>query len=780
MRHALKTELEETHHIRCDSTPSDKVQLACLWTESRHPPSLYREGVDCIVLGESIPFTEISAYIEMGALGVYDLRLVPIKVAAELIKSHLRSPRKKAPQTTTPSSRFAILEWDRDFRIARWSDDAETLTGLSRNQALNRSIGEWLIPEEEIGPFIASCHSVIKGELPEFKGQWNIITADEQTLPTFWKVVPKDHRAQSFIGIFELASSAELSPRATPLSPHTGPDATPPVHDELPDLLTEAFAQDSKVEFLATAVEHLAIGVYVTDETEDCVFTVWNKEMQRLFQKKKSEVLGKRLSEVFTDPLLRSVLSEVAPPRTRNRAIIPQMATPKRPDAHFIADINKTVLFDDSGAKSSIVGVVHDVTDRIKSENRLVAAFNELEASKEKLEQSNLEIRKGIEKAKKLAVAAQSSNKAKSFFLSNISHELRTPLNSIISLTHALLEKTFGPLNPIQTENMEIVSDSARHLQALITDILDLSKIELGKLNLKIARANVVEIAQSSIRMVEQQAALKEVTCKLDNRAAIDLIDADSKRLRQILLNLLVNAVKFTRPKTQITLEIDSPPGSNSIYFTVRDHGIGIQESDFHRIFSPFTQLDDSLARQYEGTGLGLAIVSKLVELHGGGLRVQSRPNEGAQFRVELPCAQHEGAPPGESLPTLAEIALKSKRVDNLVLIVDENDRSTAQALAASRANPQLTTVAAMPNEISAYHDQIAPKAIIVDLSTLSSHGHDWMQISRALPSWKNTHWIATCSLDIATSHESAKQHSFHEFRCKPLKQETFANLIPS
>lgn len=583
----------------------------------------------------------------------------------------------------------------------------------------------------------------------------------------------------AYCSIENLASflSAHLDALAEPKAESFPLASTPANIEPLPEHIHAIPQVHNQADLLSQAVEHLSIGVYLTDETRDSRITIWNRLMEKLFRRPKNQVIGRSIYEVFDDPVVRSILTEVSNPHSKNRAILPKYRNDGHRESNFIADVSKTILANDSGQTLAVIGVVHDVTDRIQSENRLVAAFNELEASKEKLEQSNLEIRRGIEKAKKLAVAAQSSNKAKSFLLSNISHELRTPLNSIVSLTHALMEGTFGPLNRKQAENLEIVADSARHLQALIIDILDLSKIELGKMTLKISKTNVSEIAQSSIRMVEQQAASKNVRCVLRLEHQTELIDADAKRLRQILLNLLVNAVKFTRSDSEVILTVSENLPASSIVFSVSDHGIGIPEGDFHRIFSPFTQLDDSLSRQYEGTGLGLAIVAKFVELHGGGLSVESALNAGATFTIELPKSIDESLSL-EPVPTLAEIALSPKRTRNLVLVIDENERVAHSIRQSAISFSSLAPIVTTPGEISAYCDQLRPLAVIVDLATITTHGYDWIQRARELPAWKKTRWIATSSLDVKASRETAKKQKFDEFRCKPIAADTFETLV--
>lgn len=532
---------------------------------------------------------------------------------------------------------------------------------------------------------------------------------------------------------------------------------------------------DTGSAFLAAAVEMLEIGVYVLDQKKGDRVTVWNSEMERLFLRSKKEVIGQKIEDLFDDSLVQDVFRDVPNAYNRNRAIFPSKGINR---SNFIADISKTQIQGKGGKPSAIVGIIQDVTNRIHSENRLIAAFNELESSKEKLEQSNLEIRKGIEKAKKLAVVAQSSNKAKSYFLSNISHELRTPLNSIVSLTHALLEGTFGDLNAKQQEHLDIVSDSSKHLQSLINDILDLSKIELGKMNLKFAQSSVEDVARSSIRMIEQEASLKKVSCILEMHTDHEYLEVDAKRLRQILLNLLVNAVKFTKPNTEVTLRIQEDTDTQALAFHIIDHGIGINEEDFAKIFSPFTQLDDSLSRQYEGTGLGLAIASKFVELHGGGLRVQSTPNQGSTFTVTLPLTQPADSGESALRKTLSEIAIEPQASRNLLLIVDENELSALRIREQVTRFTALNPILALPNEISAYHDQVAPKAILVDLNIITTHGTDWINSAKKLPAWKKTKWIAIGSLDLPDNHKAARRLGFDTCSCKPISNILLSKIL--
>ncbi|MFW5739743.1 MAG: sensor histidine kinase, partial [Myxococcota bacterium] len=220
-------------------------------------------------------------------------------------------------------------------------------------------------------------------------------------------------------------------------------------------------------------------------------------------------------------------------------------------------------------------------------------------------------------------------------FFANMSHELRTPLNSVLGLADALLEGVFGELDEQQQGILETMRASGHHLLDLINDILDLSKIEAGRLELDMRSIRSSEVCQISLRMVRQMALRKRIGTWMRTDPRSPVVVADERRLKQMLVNLLSNAVKFTPTGGQIGLEAWSQ--GEEIYFSVSDTGIGISPPDLRRIFEPFTQIDSSLARQHEGTGLGLALVRKLAELHGGRVDVDSEPGRGSRFTIVLP-----------------------------------------------------------------------------------------------------------------------------------------------
>jgi signal transduction histidine kinase len=232
---------------------------------------------------------------------------------------------------------------------------------------------------------------------------------------------------------------------------------------------------------------------------------------------------------------------------------------------------------------------------------------------------------------------AEMANRAKSEFLAIMSHELRTPLNAILGMSDSLQDELYGTVNPKQKECLQAIHSSGQHLLLLIEDILDMSKIEMGKLELTIWEVVIDPLCQACIQRIKAAATAKQLEVFYQVPDNLPLIQADEQRLKQIVINLLNNAVKFTAKGGKIGLEVTHDVEQQRICFTVWDTGIGIAEQDRDKLFKPFVQLDARLSRAYEGTGLGLALVSKLTRLHNGTVSVVSELGNGSRFTVSLP-----------------------------------------------------------------------------------------------------------------------------------------------
>ena len=231
-------------------------------------------------------------------------------------------------------------------------------------------------------------------------------------------------------------------------------------------------------------------------------------------------------------------------------------------------------------------------------------------------------------------------SKAKSQFLSSMSHELRTPLNAIIGFSEVLRDESFGELNNKQKEYIGDIWTSGKHLLSLINDILDLSKVEAGKMELELDQVNIPLLLQGSLTMIKEKAEKHGIELKLNIDKKVLDIAADERKVKQIIYNVLSNSVKFTPQGGSITITVQEKDRDN-ILISIADTGIGIEDKDKHKVFEEFQQIDSTYSRQYAGTGLGMPLSKKMVELHHGKMWFESKgKNKGTCFYVLLPKSQ--------------------------------------------------------------------------------------------------------------------------------------------
>jgi signal transduction histidine kinase len=270
------------------------------------------------------------------------------------------------------------------------------------------------------------------------------------------------------------------------------------------------------------------------------------------------------------------------------------------------------------------IAVVTDITDRKLAEL-------ELERYRKHLENMVEERTAELEIAKE---RAESADQLKSAFLATMSHELRTPLNSIIGFTGMLLQELPGPLNDEQKKQLRMTQKSGRHLLSLINDILDLSKIEAGQLNLSTDRFKIADVIQNVIDLSKPFAQSKNLLLTSEVDPEIPEIISDQFRVQQVIINLVNNALKFTEVGS---VKVEAFKKGTHLVVRVIDTGMGIEASKIDALFKPFIQIDTGVARKHEGTGLGLSISKKLMTMLGGIISVESEPEKGSTFVIELP-----------------------------------------------------------------------------------------------------------------------------------------------
>ncbi|MEA3360124.1 MAG: ATP-binding protein [Thermodesulfobacteriota bacterium] len=307
-----------------------------------------------------------------------------------------------------------------------------------------------------------------------------------------------------------------------------------------------------------------------------------------------------------------------------------------------------------------IVDVAEDISSNKTDVTWLPKRRDEIGILNDSLKIMTTNLQNSIEKLTVAQQQAESANIAKSEFLANMSHELRTPLNHIIGFTELVVDKNFGDLNETQEEYLGDALYSSRHLLSLINDILDLSKVEAGKMELEPSDINLKELLGNSLTMIKEKAIKHGIQLSTDMKDIPATITADERKLKQVLYNLLSNAVKFTSEGGEIHLTADLVEGSKLevqgerypfqlsasdvelhpkwIQISVTDTGIGLKPEDLERIFNPFEQVESSKTRRFQGTGLGLSLTRSLVELHGGRVWAESEgKGKGSTFQFLIP-----------------------------------------------------------------------------------------------------------------------------------------------
>src|SRR5687768_5097861 len=399
------------------------------------------------------------------------------------------------------------------------------------------------------------------------------------------------------------------------------------------------------------------------------IITDLNKQMEALTGCTRDELIGAPFKNYFTDPSR----AEAGINRVLNEGKVTnyELTARARDGTLTVVSYNATTFHDRDRRLQGVFAAARDVT--------------ELKRIEQTLQQKNVEL--------------EDASRMKSEFLANMSHELRTPLNAIIGFSEVLSDGLLGDMSDKQRRFIGDIFKSGKHLLSLINDILDLSKVEAGKMLLDLESVEISPLLRNSLSIIKGQAATRHV--RLDMRAADRLgsMNADGRKVKQIVYNLLSNAVKFSADGGEVVLQADRVPRADVgilggpwagrafaladstfpefLRISVTDNGIGISPDGLEQLFKPFSQVDSGLARKFEGTGLGLAMVKLLADLHGGAVAVESGVGEGSCFSVWIPIRAPENLDNPEGLAPVRASG-ETQAICRTALVVESNHRSAA------------------------------------------------------------------------------------------------------
>jgi signal transduction histidine kinase len=431
---------------------------------------------------------------------------------------------------------------------------------------------------------------------------------------------------------------------------------------------------------------------------------------------------------------------------------------------------------------------------QVAAYEQLQLELSERQQAEQKLAQLNMELEQRVQdRTAELQCTNQELARAtrlKDEFLANMSHELRTPLNAILGMTEGLQEEVFGIINEQQIKALKIVISSASHLLSLINDILDVAKIESGQIQLEYTSIPLNHLCSSSLTFIKQQAFQKHI--QLETQLPLNLPDlfVDERRIRQVLINLLTNAVKFTPEGGKVTLAASQLPvedntKQNYIRITVVDTGIGITPENINKLFRPFVQIDSALNRHHSGTGLGLALVKQVVELHGGQVGLTSQLGVGSLFTIDLPCESGTSVEFNPSVqpsngqndiitPAVNDLAAKSP----LILLAEDNEANISTFTSYLEAKGYRILLAHNGQEAIDLAESKYPDLILMDIQMQGMDGLAAMQYIRQDLKLIDVPIIALTALAMKGDRERCLEAGANDYISKPVKLKQLAATI--
>lgn len=529
--------------------------------------------------------------------------------------------------------------------------------------------------------------------------------------------------------------------------------------------------------------------IIITSDAERRIVE-FNKGASRILGYNKEEIVGKPVETLWVRPGERNEVLDAM----QKYGYVTNHETQLKTKNDGIVDVSLTLsaLSGGNREKSGTVGISKDITEKKRLARAIDERNRELQELNEKLETKVIERTAELREANR---ALERSNELKSKFIATMSHELRTPLNSILGFSELLLADTLHPLTEKQKRYATNVFSSGSHLLQLINNILDLAKIESGKMELNYESFPVQRVISEVESVLRPLADKKNQKLLINSADGAPVIRADRVKFKQILYNLLSNSIKFTSDGGDIIIEAgiikdsyDAAATSAAnlrqvdtgfFMLTVTDTGIGIKKEDQGRIFGEFEQVDSSFARRYEGTGLGLALTKRLAELHGGEIRVESEEGKGSKFMLLMPLM--EKAPIAEGLlgsvseaytpPYDAGAFFKDKKGGRPLILVVEDDLPTSElmTLYLVQSGYRVAHAYSGADAISRVHE-LKPFAVVLDIMLPGKDGWEILQEMKSIPELKDIPVIISSIID---NNELGFALGASDYLVKPVDKNT-------
>lgn len=360
-----------------------------------------------------------------------------------------------------------------------------------------------------------------------------------------------------------------------------------------------------QTEALRKLVDSMPVPAFCKDRNG--AYIACNEGFENLVRAKKQYIIGKYITDLLPPEIAEKYhfMDIELVKHKRNQVYETSLKSPDG-SMHQVM-LNKFIFSGVTEEDSVLLGIIIDITERKQAEEKMLQA----------------------------KMVAEAANKAKTTFIVNMSHELRTPLNSVIGFSELLLSETIGPLNEKQKRYAENILKSGNHLLDVINDVLDISRLELGNIELYYETVDISGVIEEVQRVLSPLSAEKNISIESNVEQGLKTIIADRVKLKQILYNILNNAIKFSSENGKVNVYAELK--EEMIEISIKDEGIGIHEDDYERVFQPFVQIDESISRKHGGVGLGLALVKRFVELHGGKVWVNAIPEKGSTFTFRIP-----------------------------------------------------------------------------------------------------------------------------------------------